>query len=218
MSDYLLTSLAKADIFEIWSYIAADNEAAADRVEQAIYDACAFVAESPTRGHSRPDLTSRSLRFWTLTRYTSYAIVYLPETKHLQIFAVLHGKRNVQRILKQRPSPTPSCSKMRLRVDTRKRPTMPWRARICENMGTDVFVYPPNATIPPIAHASHNECRSPTSSVQRHASGRYVTFAHRACVHKNRRRRRDHLSALSNRFDCQRYSQYASSAEKGQIR
>jgi hypothetical protein len=42
---------------------------AADRVEQAIYDACAFVAEAPVRGHSRPDLTTRSLRFWTVTRY-----------------------------------------------------------------------------------------------------------------------------------------------------
>jgi plasmid stabilization system protein ParE len=35
---YVLTPLAKADIFDIWSYIADDNEDAADRVEQAIYD------------------------------------------------------------------------------------------------------------------------------------------------------------------------------------
>jgi len=68
MSAYALTALAKADIFDIWSHIADDNVAAADRVEQAIYDACAFVAEAPLRGHSRPDLTTRSLRFWTLTR------------------------------------------------------------------------------------------------------------------------------------------------------
>jgi plasmid stabilization system protein ParE len=40
MSEYALTSLAKTDIFEIWSYIAEDNEDAANRVEQAIYDAC----------------------------------------------------------------------------------------------------------------------------------------------------------------------------------
>ena len=30
--------------FEIWSYIAADSPQAADRVENAIYKACAFVA------------------------------------------------------------------------------------------------------------------------------------------------------------------------------
>jgi plasmid stabilization system protein ParE len=103
MSGYALTPLAKADIFDIWSYIAEDNEDAATRVEQAIYDACAFVAEAPLRGHSRPDLTTRALRFWTLTRYPNYTVVYRPETAPLQIIAVLHGKRNIQRILKQRP-------------------------------------------------------------------------------------------------------------------
>ena len=103
MSGYALTPLAKADVFAIWSHIADDNEDAANRVEQAIYRACAFVAEAPMRGHSRPDLTTRSLRFWNLTRYPNYAIVYRPETAPLQVVAVLHGKRNVQRILKQRP-------------------------------------------------------------------------------------------------------------------
>ena len=102
MSGYALTPLAKADIFHIWSYIAEDSEDAAKRVEQAIYDACAFVAESPLRGHSRPDLTTRSLRFWTLTRYPNFMVVYRHEIP-VQIVAVMHGKRNIQRILKQRP-------------------------------------------------------------------------------------------------------------------
>lgn len=103
MSVYALTPLAKADIFDIWCYIADDSEDAADRVEQAIYDACAFVAEGPMRVHFRPDLTTRSLRFWTLTRYPSYTVVYRPETAPLQVVAVLHGKRNIRRILKHRP-------------------------------------------------------------------------------------------------------------------
>jgi plasmid stabilization system protein ParE len=63
MSVYVLAPHAKADIFNIWSYIAGDNEDAADRVEQAIYDACAFVADAPMRGHFRSDLTARPLRF-----------------------------------------------------------------------------------------------------------------------------------------------------------
>ena len=33
MSAYVLTPLAKADIFEIWTYIAENNETAAGRVE-----------------------------------------------------------------------------------------------------------------------------------------------------------------------------------------
>ena len=102
MSGYVLTPIAKADVFDIWSFIAESNEEDADRVEQAIYDACAFVAEAPIRGHTRPDLTNRSLRFWTLTRYPNYAVVYRPETAPLEIVAVIHGKRNIRRILKQR--------------------------------------------------------------------------------------------------------------------
>ncbi len=46
MSGYALTPVAKADIFDIWSYIAKDSEDTAARVEQAIYDACAFLAEA----------------------------------------------------------------------------------------------------------------------------------------------------------------------------
>jgi plasmid stabilization system protein ParE len=102
MSSYALTPLARADIFDIWSYIAQDNEDAADRVEQAIFAAFEFLAAAPMRGHTRPNLTTRSLRFWTLTRYPNYSLVYRPETTPLQIVAVLHGKRNAQRILKQR--------------------------------------------------------------------------------------------------------------------
>jgi plasmid stabilization system protein ParE len=47
---YVLAPLAKADIFDIWAYIAENSESAANRVEQAIYDACAFLAGGPLRG------------------------------------------------------------------------------------------------------------------------------------------------------------------------
>ena len=102
MSAYALTPLAKADIFDIWAYITDDSEDAAERVEQAIYDACVFVADAPLHGHFRAGLTNRPLRFWTLTRYPNYVIVYRPESAPLQIVAVVHGKRNLRRLLKQR--------------------------------------------------------------------------------------------------------------------
>jgi plasmid stabilization system protein ParE len=43
---YALTPIAKADILDIWSHIAQDSVEAADRVEQAIYDACSFGSGS----------------------------------------------------------------------------------------------------------------------------------------------------------------------------
>jgi plasmid stabilization system protein ParE len=82
--------------------LAAHSENAADHVEQAIYDACAFLAEGSLRGHTRADLTSHTLRFWTLIRYPNYTIVYRPETNPVQIIAVLQGKRNLRRVLKER--------------------------------------------------------------------------------------------------------------------
>ena len=103
MSDYRLTPFARADIFEIWSYIARDSVDAAERVEQAIYDACALLAQRPWSGHVRRDLTNRPLRFWTLVRYPNYMIVYRPAEKPLQVVAVLHGKRSIGSVLRKRP-------------------------------------------------------------------------------------------------------------------
>jgi hypothetical protein len=38
-----------------------------------------------------------------LSPYPNYTVVYRPDTAPLQIVTVLHGKRNIRRILKQRP-------------------------------------------------------------------------------------------------------------------
>jgi len=89
MSIYALTPLAKSDIFEIRSHIAVDNVEVAARVERAIFDACELLAESSLRCHFRRDITPLPLRFWTLTRYPNYTVVYRPETAPLQVVAVL---------------------------------------------------------------------------------------------------------------------------------
>jgi plasmid stabilization system protein ParE len=97
MSRYRLTPKANADLLEIWSYIAADSIESADRVETAIYDACAFLAQAPLRGHGRKDLTSLPVRFWTILRYPNYVIVYDPEARPLNIIRILHGARDLAR-------------------------------------------------------------------------------------------------------------------------
>jgi plasmid stabilization system protein ParE len=102
MSAFELTPLAEADLFQIWAYIAEDSPSAADRVEEAIYAACRFVAAAPHRGHTRRDLTGLDVRFWPLRRYPNYSIVYRPDTAPLQVVAVLHGKRDLVRVLRGR--------------------------------------------------------------------------------------------------------------------
>jgi plasmid stabilization system protein ParE len=124
MSLYRLTSKAKSDLRSVWSYIAADNVEAADRVEAAIYDAYAQLAEGPLRGHVRTDLTKLPVRFWTVMRFPNYVVVYDPATNPLKIIRVLHGqahraaaKELTSQIL--RPSLKPQRSKTHdtLRVD-----------------------------------------------------------------------------------------------------
>lgn len=101
MSPYRFTPQASNDLFEIWSTIAHDSVDAANRVEEYLYEACAFLAEGPLRGHLREDLTELPLRFWTVQRYPNYVIVYDPRTQPLEIIRILQGARNVRAILDQ---------------------------------------------------------------------------------------------------------------------
>jgi plasmid stabilization system protein ParE len=90
-SGYALHPEAFADLDEIRDYIAQENLDAADRVMSEIFDAIRGLVPFPHRGHRRPDLSSRSLRF-TLVR--EYLIAYAAEEKPLWIVAVMHGRRN----------------------------------------------------------------------------------------------------------------------------
>ena len=100
MGQYQLTPDAVDDLDEIWRFIAEGNEQAADRVENEILAACAWLADGPGRGHRRTDITGLPVRFWSLVRYSNYTIVYGPETKPLQIIRILHAKRDLKGLLK----------------------------------------------------------------------------------------------------------------------
>jgi plasmid stabilization system protein ParE len=75
---------------------------AADRVELEIVATCRRLANHPLMGTKRLDITSLSLRFWTVTKFPNYVIVYRPETAPLQVVAVLHGKRDLKEVLERR--------------------------------------------------------------------------------------------------------------------
>jgi len=82
---------AARDILEVWEYIATDNPLAAGRVREEILETIRNLVPFPHRGHRRPDLTSRPLRF---TRIRDYLIAYAPDEKPLWVIAVMHGRRN----------------------------------------------------------------------------------------------------------------------------
>jgi plasmid stabilization system protein ParE len=91
MSGFVLHPSALTDLDEIWEFIAADNLTAADRVLDEIVSVIASLVSFPQMGHSRPELTSRALRFHPVR---SFVLVYAPDESPLQIIAVLHGRRN----------------------------------------------------------------------------------------------------------------------------
>jgi antitoxin ParD1/3/4 len=97
---YVLAPEAAHDLVEIWRYISKQSSAeTADRVESAIRDRIVFLSRNTGAGHSRKDLTNEPVKFFATY---SYLIVYRPDTKPLQVIAILHGHRDVKKILKPR--------------------------------------------------------------------------------------------------------------------
>lgn len=101
MSGCIVSPEADIDIFEIWRYLFQRAGAeVANRVEAGIYETFEALARHPGLGHKRQDLTSRAVLFFALY---SYMIVYR-HTKRpeiVEIVRMLHGKRNVKKILAQ---------------------------------------------------------------------------------------------------------------------
>ncbi len=97
---YVLAPEAAFDLVEIWRYIKKQSSLEmADRVESVIRDRIVFLAANPGAGHWRKNLTDETVKFFPVY---SYLIVYRPDTKPLQVVSILHGRRDVEQILKNR--------------------------------------------------------------------------------------------------------------------
>ena len=99
---YILAPEAARDLVQIWQYLKEQSSLeVANRVETAILERIVFLSQNPDAGHWRKDLTDHAVKFFPVY---SYLIVYRPQTTPLEVLAILHGRREVERILKQRPS------------------------------------------------------------------------------------------------------------------
>jgi len=98
---YLVAPDAEDDLKQIWRYLLGEaGLAVADRIQGELVDAFEGLAEAPGKGHSRLDLTSGDVLFFSVYQYM---IVYRRRTT-VEIVAVLHGKRDVKRVLTTRTS------------------------------------------------------------------------------------------------------------------
>jgi plasmid stabilization system protein ParE len=95
----ILSPEAVQDLAEVWDFIARDNPDAADRVLSMFEGAFDLLVGRPLLGHTRKDLADESIRFWPLA---SYLIAYQPQVAGVRIIAVLHGARDVAKLVKDR--------------------------------------------------------------------------------------------------------------------
>jgi antitoxin ParD1/3/4/toxin ParE1/3/4 len=70
----------------------------ADHVESVVRNKILFLSRNPAAGQWRKNLTGEPVRFFPVY---SYLIVYRPETTPLQIVAILHGRRDVEQLLRE---------------------------------------------------------------------------------------------------------------------
>ncbi|MEI9814493.1 MAG: type II toxin-antitoxin system RelE/ParE family toxin [Acidobacteriota bacterium] len=99
MPDFVVAPAAEDDVFSIWCYLVEQaGRGVADRIEAEILTKFADLADTPGKGHRRPDLTQADVLFYTVYEFM---IVYR-KRKQIQILAVLHAKRDFGNLLPTR--------------------------------------------------------------------------------------------------------------------
>ena len=89
---------AEEDLAEIWAYIALDNSRAADKFIEKLRRTCQILSEFPGMGPMRPEL-AKDLRSFPVGRYI---IFYRRSEQGIDVARVIHGMRNIKRVLGKR--------------------------------------------------------------------------------------------------------------------
>ena len=99
MKPYHVAPEAEDDLRQIWRYLLGEaGLAVANKIQGELVDAFEGLADVPGKGHRRPDLTRKDVLFFGVYQYL---IVYR-RASTVEIVAVVHGKRDVKRLLKAR--------------------------------------------------------------------------------------------------------------------
>jgi toxin ParE1/3/4 len=88
---------AEQDLIDLWTYIAADNPAAADNLLDQIESVCKMLARAPLLGRARSELAA-GLRSFSVG---DYLIFYLPRKNGIVVVRVLSGHRNLDALFEE---------------------------------------------------------------------------------------------------------------------
>jgi plasmid stabilization system protein ParE len=80
---FRLTPQATEGLDAIWWVIAEDNPAAPNESRWKLSPPATGLARHPRMGTKRQDITMLPVRFWTITKFPNYVIVYRPDTRPL---------------------------------------------------------------------------------------------------------------------------------------
>ena len=91
MDRFRLSQAARADLEDIWVYIAQDNIEAADKLIKLLASQFSRLASNPEIGRSRKELSARLRSFST----GNYVIFYQAGKDEIEVVRVLHGARDL---------------------------------------------------------------------------------------------------------------------------
>lgn len=96
MAEYYLAPAAVDDLTQIYAYLADRNGPVADRTLERLHAKFQHLAEAPYIGRERSELRSR-LRSVVVS---PYVVFYRPIEPGIEIARVLHGKRDLPRLIR----------------------------------------------------------------------------------------------------------------------
>lgn len=87
----VISASAKADLVDLWAYVADGDAAAPDRVLDRVFEVANKLAEWPEMGRTRDELVA-GLRSFVVG---SHVVFYRTRAGKLEIVRVQHGRRDV---------------------------------------------------------------------------------------------------------------------------
>lgn len=92
MAKFTLAPAAIADLDEIWHYIAKNNEAAAEKFIRELVGKFELLANNREIGKRQDDFMVEMRMF----PFKKYQIYYFPSNDGVEIYRVLHGRRDIE--------------------------------------------------------------------------------------------------------------------------
>jgi toxin ParE1/3/4 len=99
----VFTDYASYDLFDVYCYVAMDRSTTvADKLIQSLKNACQKLSTLPHRGHVPPEFEALNISDYREIHCKEHRIIYEVAGKTVYIHCILHMKRDVSDLLRER--------------------------------------------------------------------------------------------------------------------